>query len=74
METEEHASGRPPWIREGILAGQRYHVRTKSPWLHNTINLSALTTLVALLVGVVWAGTVLPPAIYIPVAAFAFGN
>lgn len=74
METEEQGAGRPPWIREGILAGQRYHVRTKKPWLHNAINLSALTALVALLLGVVWAGTVVAPAIYIPLAAFAFGN
>ncbi|RLB53428.1 MAG: hypothetical protein DRJ42_12045 [Deltaproteobacteria bacterium] len=74
VETEEDASGRPPWIREAILAGQQYHARTKTPWRHNAINLFALTVLIALGSAVAWAGTIVTPVVYIPLAAFAFGN
>jgi len=71
---EESALGRAPWIREAILAGQRRHIRTKNPWLHNAINLGALGLLSSLLVVIAWAGTVVSPWLYIPLAAYAFGN
>ncbi len=74
MEKGTKASERPAWIREAILAGQRYHVRTKSPLLHNAINLGATTALVLLLVVIAWAGKVVHPALYVPLAAYAFGN
>jgi fatty acid desaturase len=74
MGKGEMASERPPWIRQAILAGQRYHVRTKSPLLHNGINLGASLVLVLVLIVVAWGATVIHPAIYVPLAAYVFGN
>ena len=36
-----------PWVKEAILAGQRYHWRTKNRLAHNARNLGALATLLA---------------------------
>jgi fatty acid desaturase len=65
--------GRTPWIREAILAGQRYHIRTKRPLVHDALNLSVLAALFALLALVAWSGTVMDPRIYLALAPFAFG-
>lgn len=66
-------TSRAPWIREAILVGQRYHVREQSAFAHNAKNLAAFALLVAALVLTAELGTILPPALYVPLAALAFG-
>lgn len=67
------AEGRPSWLREAILAGQRFHIRTKVPARHNAINLGAFSALLGLLVVIAWAGTRAPALVYVPLGAVAFG-
>ncbi|MCB9787728.1 MAG: fatty acid desaturase [Deltaproteobacteria bacterium] len=64
---------RAAWVYAAVAAGQRYHLRTKHPWLHNAINLGAALALLAAIVGVLEASRLLHPALYVPAAALAFG-
>jgi fatty acid desaturase len=73
MASDPPANRHAPWIQEAIRAGQRYHYRTKSPWLHNAINLGALALCLGVLCAVAWAGTVVPPLVYVPIASVLFG-
>ena len=62
-----------PWVKEAILAGQRYHWRTKNRLAHNARNIGALATLLAAIGALAWWGTFAHPWLYVPVAAFGFG-
>ena len=64
---------RAPWVRAAVLAGHRYHFRHKKPAVHNAINLGALAFLIAAIAGVLFASREVTPAVYVPVAAIAFG-
>ncbi len=66
-------SSTEPWIREAILAGQRYHIRTKRPLVHDAINFGALALLGAGLALIAWSGSIIDPVLYLPLAPFAFG-
>ncbi|MBX3246820.1 MAG: fatty acid desaturase [Myxococcales bacterium] len=62
-----------PWIGAAVRAGKRYHYGRKSAWRHNALNLGCLAGLFALVAGLIVAGTRWHPALYLPIAAFAFG-
>jgi fatty acid desaturase len=72
-QAEEQEGRHPAWVVAAIRAGQRYHVRTKSPLRHNLTNLAALASVLAIMAVVAWASTQVPPTLYIPVAAVLFG-
>lgn len=73
MDENTSVEGRAPWVREAILAGQPFHIRTKSPLRHNAINLASLGALLGTLAVIAWAGTVLPAIVYVPLGGAAFG-
>ena len=62
-----------PFVHAAIRAGQRYHYRTKRPALHNSINLGATSVVLMAWAGLLYLGTRISPAVYIPLAAFGFG-
>ena len=64
---------RAPWVRQAILAGHRYHVRHRSRLAHNAINLGALLGIVCVIGATLWAGAVLAPLLYVPLAATVLG-
>lgn len=66
-------SRHPDFVYEAIRAGQRYHYRTKRPLLHNGLNLLCTLSLLGALAATAWAGTWVPPLLYVPLAAVAFG-
>ena len=69
----EATKRRAPWIGRAIRAGQRYHVRTKRPLVHNAINLAAVISLLAAIVFVAWCGGRMAPWLYLLWAPFVFG-
>jgi len=70
---EGRAPRHAPWIKRAILAGQRYHYRTKKPWLHNAINLASLAAMLGAIGALTWTGTWARPALYVPLAALGYG-
>jgi len=68
-----HAGRHPAFIYEAIRAGQPYHFRTKGALAHNTINLVCTAALLAGLGLTLWAGTVMNPWVYVPIASVVFG-
>ncbi len=73
MDENTNVEGRAPWVREAILAGQPFHIRTKSPLRHNTINLASLGALLASLALIAWSGTLLPALVFVPLGGLSFG-
>jgi fatty acid desaturase len=70
-QTQTHGADDPPWLALAIERGQEFDYRGKRPLVHNAVNLSLLALLV---LGLVGAGSIpLPPGLYVPVAALAFG-
>ena len=64
---------RAQWVKDAMSIGNEFHYLKKTPWKHNLLNLS-LT--VALLTGaglLAYAGTLVTPWLYIPLAPIAFG-
>lgn len=64
---------RLPWVKAAVAAGRPYSARRKTPWVHNTINLSATAALLVALVALIACHDALSPAVYVPLAALGFG-
>lgn len=61
------------WITAGIVLGNQFHYRKKTPWKHNLLNLSVL---LLLLVGaglLVSLSAWLSPWVYVPLASLGLG-
>jgi len=68
-----HGKKHAQWVYDAIQAGSQYHFKTKTPWVHNAINVGAYAGLLAGIVGTVIAGQHLHWGVYLPVAAIVFG-
>ena len=63
----------PAWVKAAAVAGQPFHFKTKSAFVHNTINLSAFALLLALQGVTLAYHDIVSPYIYVPLAALVLG-
>lgn len=62
------------WVRQGMIAGSEFHIKKKTPWIHNALNLATTAGwILAFAALVLWGGSA-PPWLYIPVAGILFGS
>jgi len=66
-------SQEPEWIRQGTFLGNRFHYRHKNPLIHNSLNLSVLSVILAGMLGLCYSGLSLPAFIFLPLGSFGFG-
>lgn len=61
------------WIRGAVAAGRKHHIKSKSPWRHNVLNLTVAAALLSLIASLALAGRLVPRAYYLALAPWAFG-
>ena len=65
---------RAAWVKESIVAGNGFHAMKQDPVRHNALNIASALGVVIAFCGLIALGGLLPPWIYIPLAAPLFGS
>lgn len=73
LEKQISLRSQSSWIQPGIKLGNTFHYRQKKIVPHNSLNIVMLTLILMFAIGLLDLGTILAPAIYIPLATVGFG-